>query len=237
MNVLKKISVFAFLFVASVACAAEPDVNATLKKSFPKLAFETISPTPINGMYEVIAGNNVFYIDPVSGHMIFGEMWSPTGVNITAAAKDRMMSTKYAAIRLKLSAAIKIGSGPNEVIEISDPDCPFCRKMHDYWNKRTDVTRYVFLMPLTQLHPQAKVKSDYILSSKNPAAALDEIASGKFDKTNLPTIVLNDARIKAQAESLISGINGTPAYFINGAFVNGANVPQIEKLLTKGAVR
>lgn len=237
MKSIKRLFALIFLLVASTACAAEPDVSDTLKKSFPKLTFETISPTPINGMYEVIAGNNVFYIDPVSGHMIFGEMWSPTGVNITAAAKDRMMSSKYASIRQKLLAAIKIGSGPNEIIEISDPDCPFCRKMHEYWNKRTDVTRYVFLMPLTQLHPQAKIKSDYILSSKDPAAALDEIASGKFDKTSLPTIVLDDARIKAQTDSLISGINGTPAYFVNGAFVNGANVPQIEKLLTKGAVR
>jgi thiol:disulfide interchange protein DsbC len=232
---LKKLSaIIVLLAVSTSACAGEQEVAAKLKKSFPRLAFETVSPSPIKGLYEVTAGNNVIYFDPVSGHMIFGEMWSPTGVNITAAAKDKIMATKYDSIKKHLPAAIKIGSGPNEVIEIIDPDCPFCRRMNDFWKKRIDVTRYVFLMPLTQLHPQAKAHSDYILSAVAPGKALDDVESGKFDKTQLSTFALNDARIRAQAESLISGINGTPAYFINGAFVNGANVPQIEKLLKGG---
>jgi len=235
MRKLMVLLVFSILLATSTAArAGEPDVKEKLKKAFPRLTFETVTPSPINGLYEVTAGNNVIYFDPVSGHMIFGEMWSPTGVNITAAAKDKAMAGKYAAIKHHLPAALKIGSGPNEVIEFTDPDCPFCRRMHEYWKKRTDVTRYVFLMPLTQLHPQAKNHSDWILSATDSATALDDVETGKYDKVQLPTFALNDARIKAQAESLISGINGTPAYFVNGAFVAGANVPQIEKLLKGG---
>jgi thiol:disulfide interchange protein DsbC len=231
---VKLITLAAVLTIAASACAGEPTVSDKLKKLFPRLTFETVTTSPVHGLYEVTAGNNVMYFDPASGHLIFGEMWSPQGVNVTAGAKDKIMAAKYDGIKKHLGDAIKIGSGPNEVIEISDPDCPFCRRMHDYWAKRADVTRYVFLMPLTSLHPQAKTKANFILSAKDPAKALNEIYGGAYDKIPLPTFTLNDTHIKANGESLISGINGTPAYFINGSFVNGANVPQIEKLLTKG---
>ncbi|QEM66765.1 DsbC family protein [Geobacter sp. FeAm09] len=232
---IKLLTLVALVAMAASACAAEPSAADKLKKLFPRFTFEAITPSPVHGLYEVTAGNGVFYFDPASGHLIIGgEMWSPQGLDVTAAARDRIMAAKYDVIKKRLTSAIKIGSGPNEVIEIIDPDCPFCRRMGEFWKKRSDVTRYVFLMPLTQLHPQAKAHSDYILSAKDPGAALDDVESGKFDKVSIPTIALNDTRIKAHAESLISGINGTPAYFINGSFVNGANVPQIEKLLTKG---
>jgi len=120
------------------------------------------------------------------------------------------------------------------VIEIVDPDCPYCRKMHDYFSKRTDVTRYVFLMPLPQLHPAAKAHVDYILSSPNQIQAYDEVESGKYDNSPAPTIPLNAALISKQAAlAAASGISGTPAFYINGFFVNGANVPSIEQHLTK----
>lgn len=235
MKGFKKFFVTLLLLATAVsACAGEPSVADKLKKVYPKLQFQNISPSPIQGLYEVTAGDLVIYFDPVSGHTIFGEMWSPLGIDVTASAKEKISSTKYEAIKKNLSAAIKIGNGPNEVIEITDPDCPFCRRMYKYWGKRSDVTRYVFLMPVTQLHPKAKAHSDYILSATDSIKALDEVETGKFDQASMPTTVLNEARIKAQAAALVSGINATPAYFINGAFVMGANEPLIEKHLKGG---
>ena len=235
MKGFKKLSLTLLLLLAAAsACAGEPSVADKLHQRYPRLKFENVSPSPVKGLYEVTAGDLVVYFDPVSGHMIFGEMWSPSGIDVTAAAKEKITAGKYESIKKHLSAAIKIGNGPNEVIEVTDPDCPFCRKMYRFWEKRSDVTRYVFLMPLTQLHPKARAHADYILSAADPIKALDEVETGKFDQASLPTTVLNDSRIKAQAAALVSGINATPAYFINGAFVSGANEPLIEKHLSGG---
>ena len=222
------------LITAASACAGEPTVADKIRKLFPQTPVETITSSPVKGLYEVTVGENVIYFDPISGHTIFGEMRSPSGVNITFLARQKLSAQKYETFKKHLSAAIKIGNGPNEVIEITDPDCPFCRKMYRFWEKRSDVTRYVFLMPLTQLHPKARAHADYILSAADPITALDEVETGKFDQVALPTIVLNDSRIQAQAAALVSGINGTPAYFVNGAFVSGANEPLIEKHLKGG---
>lgn len=229
-----RIAILATILAASAACAYEPTVNEALKQRFPKLNFDSIQESPVKGMYEVVSGSNVLYFDLASGHVIFGEMWSPKGTSVTAGARAKIQAAKFEKFKAQLSDAVRIGSGPNEVIEITDPDCPYCRKMHGYWATRKDVTRYVFLMPIPQLHPAAKAKADYILSSPNQAAAFEDVMSGKFDKAPPPAIPLNKDLISRQSALVTaSGLSGTPAFYVNGTFINGANIPIIEQHLTK----
>src|SRR5574340_1146888 len=47
-------------------------------------------------------------------------------------------------VALPLDKAIKIGDGGTTVIEITDPDCPFCRRASAYLSAKNDITRYVF---------------------------------------------------------------------------------------------
>jgi len=216
----------------SSACASESGVEAKLRQTYSKLVFESVTESPIKGVYEVTAGGNVFYFDPVSAHVVFGEMWSPQGVSVTGQARTKIQGAKYENIKKHLGDAVKIGNGPNEVIEISDPDCPYCRKMDEYWSKRTDVTRYIFFMPLTQLHPNAKAHVEYIISSADPAKALDEVRAGTYDATAVPSLAVKAEKVKAQAEVVAgAGLSGTPAFYVNGVFIGGANVPAIEKAL------
>lgn len=224
---------------ASSACAADsPKVSDALKQRFPKLAFDSVEESPVKGIYEVVSGSNIFYFDAASGHIIFGEMWSPRGTNITAGKRAKIQakvqSTNYGKFRDRLADAIKVGDGPHEVIEVTDPDCPYCRKMHGYWATRKDVTRYIFLMPIAQLHPGARAKADYILSASDRVAALDAVMGGKFDKEALPSVTLNRDLIDRQTALVTtSGLSGTPAFFVNGTFVNGADIPTIENLIKR----
>lgn len=224
---------FLILSLAAPVFAGE-DPAAALREKFPKLTFESISASPVKGVYEVIAGKNVLYFVPETGHMFFGELWTAEGVNLTAQAHANIQKAKFSIFKERLAAAVKIGSGKHEVVEIIDPDCPYCRKMNEYWQKRTDVTRYVFFLPLTSLHPQSEDKVAYILSSSDPGKALSEVEAGVFDTTALPVFVRNDARIRTHADLVAkSGIDGTPAYYIDGVYVGGANVAAIEKIIGK----
>ena len=228
------ISLSVLILASSAAfCAAGPE--SVLKKKFPKLTVDNISPAPVRGLSEVVSGGNIFYFDPATGNLIFGEIWSDSGKNLTAEARQKIHSTKYRFYKEHLAAAVKIGSGRHEVIEITDPDCPFCRNMHEYWKTRNDVTRYVFFNPLAQLHPNAVVHAQYILSSSDPQKTLDEVAAGKYDASPAPQFKPNEERIKIHADlAARSGIGGTPAYYVNGTFISGANKAAIENLIGKG---
>lgn len=226
-----------FLLLPITACAASQPgqmsaIASALSQYYPQLKTQEISSTEINGIYEVVLDNNeIVYFVPNSGHMFFGELWSAKGRNLTRDSKSRRLSAKQGMFPLDL--ALKIGNGPNQVIEVTDPDCPFCRKSSEFFAAREDITRYVFLFPLDKLHPQADAKARYILSSNDREAAYEDVFSGMYDNQPLPPFkdngLLNQhRRIAAQV-----GINGTPQFWINGQHVSGFNPKQFETLLNK----
>lgn len=132
-----------------------------------------------------------------------------------------------------LHQAIRIGTGRQVVIEISDPDCRFSRRMVRYWDMRQDVTRYIFLVALKN-HPEAEQKARYILCSADRVAAYREVYGGgldfgekAFDRPCDDQGLLDKHREVAAK----LGVIGTPTYLIKGVKVNGAKVREIEQIL------
>ena len=224
-------------FLSLNACAvqqqgAADDVSTALSTYYPQIKYQLISPTPVAGVYEIVADSGeIIYFVPATGHMFFGELWTADAKNLTQASEDRLLSSKLK--DFPLDKAIKIGEGPNQVIEVTDPDCPFCRQSSDFFAGRDDVTRYVFLFPLDQLHPQAAAKARYILAAEDQELAYEEVFSGKYDRQPVPAA--NDNGLLDLHRQVVHkmGINGTPRFWINGTHVAGYNPQKFETLLNK----
>ncbi|MBF0567103.1 MAG: DsbC family protein [Nitrospirae bacterium] len=135
---------------------------------------------------------------------------------------------------LPLDKAVRVGMGKNTIIEFTDPDCPYCRKLDSYLKQRKDVTRYIFLFPLTQLHPKSEEKSKLVLCSKNPAGTLEEVMSGQYDK-EMPKPCNDEKNVSLLKEfreiGLKLGITATPSLYVNGNFISGANIQAIEQII------
>ena len=133
---------------------------------------------------------------------------------------------------LDLEKAVKIGNGKIMVIEFTDPDCPFCRKAEEYFQKRSDVTRYVFFVPLRS-HPASKGKVQYVLSAKDKAKALREVSSDSFDKKQLEQITPAGIRLQKEHEEIARAnkMNSTPTFMIYGRIVEGFDLKKLEPLL------
>ncbi len=208
------------------------DVTASLLNHYPKIEYQEINPAPINGLYEVVlTDGEVIYFDPLSGDVVLGAIWTPDGHNLTQEGKDRRLAAKP--MDFPLDKAIKIGDGPNRVIEITDPDCPFCRRSDKYFAGRTDLTRYIFLHPLTKIHPNSEAKARYILGAKNRAQAYEEVFSGKFDSKPVPAAD-DHGLLKIHIDvARRAGVKGTPHSWINGEHVAGFNPIKFDALLNK----
>lgn len=221
-------------FSGCVPPAQKPSTNisAALIQHYPQIKYQQISPTPVTGVYEVIVDNGeIIYFAPATGHMFFGELWTDDARNLTRESKNRLMSDKLK--YFPLDQAIKIGHGPNQVIEVTDPDCPFCRQSSAFFMGRDDVTRYVFLFPLDQLHPQAAAKARYILSAEDPEVAYEDVFSGMYDGQPLPPFTDNGQLERHRKIAEKVGINGTPQFWVNGQHVSGFNPQQFAALLKK----
>lgn len=132
-----------------------------------------------------------------------------------------------------LPQAIRIGTGKKVVIEISDPDCRFSRRMVRYWDMRQDVTRYVFLIALKN-HPEAAEKVSFILCATDRAAAYREVYAGglDFEEKEIDRHCDDHGLLEKHREFAAKmGIISTPTYFIEGVRISGAKVREIEQIL------
>jgi thiol:disulfide interchange protein DsbC len=228
-KILAVIGAIGVVLTATPLIAATPEES--FRKSFPQVQVNSIRPAPVSGLYEIVSGSQILYYVPGPEYIIAGAIHTRDGRNLT---QER--TTEVLARNLKeapLAKAIKIGSGPHTVIEITDPDCPYCRQASAYLAKRNDLTRYVFFFPLP-IHKDAEAKVRYILCAPERATAYEEAMTGKLDAMKFKPCA------DAEAEALMKthkeivthiGINSTPFFLIDGQVVNGADIPLMEKIL------
>jgi thiol:disulfide interchange protein DsbC len=230
-NRFKILFLVCFALTLLPVLAVSETMEENFKKLFPNIPVESIMPTEIKGVYEIVSQNQIGYFAPEPGYLILGEIIDRNGTNITVKRRNENIASKSK--DLPLDKALKIGSGKNIILEFTDPDCPYCRKASSFLSQKTDVTRYVFFLPLP-MHKDAENKIKYIFCSNDKAKAYEEAMQGKLDsqkyeickKPEIDDLV----RIHKDASKKM-GINSTPFFIVNGKSISGANTSEIDKAL------
>jgi thiol:disulfide interchange protein DsbC len=197
------------------------------KKSLPQTEIKEVNPTPILGLYEVIAGGNVLYMDESGRYLLVGEIYDlKTSKNITASRMEEINRVDFSS--LPLDKAVKVGSGKHKLAVFYDPDCPYCKRLHAELKDSKEFTIYYFLYPLREIHPEAYGKSVSIWCSEDKAKALDEVESGKDIPKKECTHPIDG--IIALGRNL--GVNGTPTIILEDGRRISGYVPK-EELLSR----
>lgn len=234
----KKLALIALLASVSSAMPAlagsfVSECKTSFAKDFPGTKVQEVIESPIKGVCEIRAGVNVFYYQPQKDHglMMVGQIYTPTGDNLTQKVKESL--EKNAAALLPLDKSIKQGSGPVKVVVFTDPDCPYCRDLERALSARPDIlqkaTLYTFLFPLEKLHPQAKDKSRWIYCQEDQGAAMERVMlQSELDKSERivypETCKLNeveDRLFAAREAAQVMAVTGTPTVYVNGERVGG----------------
>ncbi|MBM4271130.1 MAG: DsbC family protein [Deltaproteobacteria bacterium] len=234
-------TILTLLLICMLACpSCTPKLTQTpeesLKRDFPRIKYDSLRPFDIKGIYEGNTENEIFYYVPEMGYLFIGEIITKDGRSLTRERLQEIISQRLREKikEIPLDKAVSIGTGKHRVIEITDPDCPYCRKVSEFFSQRTDVTRYVFFNPLP-FHPKAEGKVLYILCAADRVKAYEEAMTGRLDEGDFK--ICEDAKIKELLETHknianLMGISGTPFFFIDGkTAVFGADIPKLEKLL------
>jgi thiol:disulfide interchange protein DsbC len=228
------------LLLNGVACADEASIRAEFLKKYPQANIESITKTPYLGLYEMLVDGEVLYTDPDFTFLFVGSLIeTKTRINLTDARQREIEDKKLKGLafpfeQLPFELAIKKvkGDGSRKVAVFSDPDCPYCRKLEKDTEKITDVTIYIFLFPIKQLHPKAPEMSRAIWCASDRVKAWDEYM--------LKGAVPKSAKCDDPVDKIVNygqskKINGTPTiFFADGKRVPGA-IPaeRFEELLIK----
>lgn len=213
--------VFSMAFVSTASFAQSMDkIKSELQKQLGgNVQIKSISPSPIPGLYEVVANSTVIYTDAQAKYLIQGSMVDlKTGNNLTELKEEEINRIKFGDLPLKDAIKVVRGDGSRTIAVFADPNCGYCKGLEKTLQSMDNITVYNFLIPILSADSTVKAKAIWCSSDSaktwvNWMALQTPIPTGKSDCTN-PL----DKNL-ALAKKL--GISGTPAIF----FSDGNRIP------------
>ena len=208
-------AMFAVLTLGQAFAASPEDtIRQTLNERIPQLTkIDEVRTTPMQGLYEVRVGTDVFYTDAQGNYLIQGELIDTQARrNLTEDRIKALTAVKFS--DLPLNDAIKVvhAKGERQIAVFADPNCGYCKRFERDMQSVDNVTMHVFLIPILSpdsveksrniwcAKDQAKAWQDYMLKGeKSTSATCDTKAlernlafAHKYKITGTPTIVFTD---------------------------------------------
>jgi thiol:disulfide interchange protein DsbC len=213
------------LFSISLAHAADNDTAAKLKDSLSKTLGEVtqVNKSPVNGLYEVVTGDHIFYSDENGQYILDGSLFDlKNRRNITEARSRQLFAVDFAKLPLDIAIKKVKGNGSRKLAYFTDPNCGFCKKLEHELKNVDNVTLYLFLYPIFEGSAE---KVQAVWCSKDKVKAWDNLmlngiqpAAGKCD---VPTNKVLELGHKLK-------VNGTPALIFSNGVVNPGYMPAAE---------
>lgn len=226
---------FGLLFLLTNACvvvADEAAVKKALAKFMPSERIDTVKPSEINGLYEVVSGSNIFYASEDGKYLIQGQLFD-------AEAKKNLTETKLAGVRKV--ALEKVGEqnmimfkAPIQkytVTVFTDIDCGYCRKLHseiDQYLAQGITVRYMFY-PRAGKGSDSYSKAISVWCSPDRNKALTAAKKGDLPETKQCENPVDHHMQLAES----FGVNGTPMIITQAGNILPGYVPaqQLAKVL------
>lgn len=208
-------AIFAVLTLGQAFAASPEDtIRQTLNERIPQLTkIDEVRTTPMQGLYEVRVGTDVFYTDAQGNYLIQGELIDTQARrNLTEDRIKALTAVKFS--DLPLNDAIKVvqGKGERHIAVFADPNCGYCKRFERDMQSVDNVTMHVFLIPILSpdsveksrniwcAKDQAKAWQDYMLKGeKSTSATCDTKAlernlafAHKYKITGTPNIIFTD---------------------------------------------
>jgi thiol:disulfide interchange protein DsbC len=219
--------------VAQCPALEKKKVDVIVKKVVPDGNAVDIKESPVKGVYQVDVEKNgqrgAIFLD-CSGKYLLQLIELDTYLK-QMQAQQTPQNVDVSKIPLGDSLTVGSKTAAKKVIVFSDPDCPYCRKLHDIIKqviaKRSDIAFVEILYPLP-MHKDAPKKVQSILCSKS-VEMLDDAFSGKM-VPEPPANCTAEAMDRNTALARSLNFNGTPTMVRDDGAVLSGFLPE-DKLL------
>ncbi|MDD5056554.1 MAG: DsbC family protein [Sideroxydans sp.] len=218
--------------IAAQKPTPEAMLLAKFKQKYPATTSVTVRKSAIGGLYEVVMGNNIAYTDSEAKYFLFGHVFDMASQqDLTQARIDEMSKIDFSSLPVAKAIKVVKGDGKRVFAVFTDPDCPFCKRLESSLKDVDNFTMYVYMFPITGLHPESESHANSIWCAKDRSVAWsdfllnDKLPEGKADcATPVQELI-------ALGQEL--GVQGTPTLFRpDGARVPGAlPAPQLNAWL------
>ncbi|MDU9389632.1 bifunctional protein-disulfide isomerase/oxidoreductase DsbC [Pseudomonas japonica] len=237
MRLIQTLAAAALALVTSFAVAddAEQAIRKTLKSLESEVPVDSISSSPLNGLYEVkLQGGRVLYASADGQFLVQGylfQMQDGKPVNLTEKTERQAIAKTINAIPAA-EMVVYPAKGPvkSHITVFTDTTCPYCHKLHaevPELNRLGIEVRYV-AFPRQGLGSPGDEQLQAVWCSKDRNGALDKMIDGK----EIKAAKCENPVGKQFAMGQSIGVNGTPAIVLeDGQVIPGYQpAPQVAKL-------
>ena len=224
---MKKIILAALSGLCLITGAVSADskaVEAALKQELQSMKPDSITETPIKGLFEVVVGTQLFYVSEDGKFLINGSI---TDRN----TKEDLSEKRLSSIRLKALENIGLDKmivfkpkiQKHFIYVFTDIDCGYCRKLHsqieDYLREGIEV-RYLFF-PRAGKDSDSYHKAVTVWCAKDRNAALTSAKKGE----NLPQKSCKNPIDEHMALAQALGVRGTPMIVTDKGMIQPGYMP------------
>lgn len=204
------------------------DAEAIIKKLNPELKVVDVKQAPVNSLWQidVDAGQGKrgpVYLDFSKKNLLVVQQIIPVE---SIGKKPPERTIRFSSLPLESALVMGPKSAKHKVAVFTDPDCPYCRKLHEEMRtvlkKRKDTAFYIFLRPLA-MHKDAFRKSEAILCEKS-LDLLDAAMAGK----PMPAPSCSNAKAEVEKNNALADsleFRGTPMIVREDGQVNQGLLP------------
>ena len=213
------------LFSSQIAVADESEDIANIMERLEKLAPQdkpdSIKPTAVDGLYEVIFGSEIFYVSSDGRYVIQGALLDlNTNENMTETTRATLRKT--AMNQLKESEMIVFSpEKPRHTLTVfTDIDCGYCRKLHsemDQLNSYGVKVRYM-MFPRSGPNTPSFQKAVNVWCAKDQQVSMTRAKAGE----SVPQANCDHPINSQFSAGQQLGVTGTPALLLDdGTLIPG----------------
>ncbi|MGD9842710.1 MAG: DsbC family protein [Steroidobacteraceae bacterium] len=218
---------------ANSAQLSTKQLETIIAERFPNTIVEGVySSTDLPGFYEVVTPEEIAYVDGTGTRLIMGNIMDiETRSSLTTKRWNELHRIDFQSLPFDKAIKNVQGDGSRKIAIFEDPFCPYCAELEKSLRQLDNVTIYVFLYPLEEVHPGATEAANDLWCAHDHSTAW--VAWMRDEKSPIKTHCAD-----SPVEELVNlgkqlKIHSTPTlFFQDGLRVAGAlEVEQINKKL------
>ncbi len=213
------------ILLASAAWADEAAVRRMIQKRLGgSERIESVQKAPWGGLYEVVVGGEdgpqIFYVDGAASVLIVGRAFDArTGRDLTEERERQLTVVPWGKLPWQWAITSTRGSGRRKIAILSDPNCPYCRRLEEDLQKLDDITVHIF--PYAVIKPESVRQAKAVWCSKDRVKAWNDLMFRRIEP-RAPAECANPIEDLIRFGRAI-GARSTPVWFLeNGERYSGA---------------
>jgi len=199
---------------------------------------ESVQKAPFADFYEVVLrtpdGLAIYYVDSRATVIIAGQaIDAKTGRNLTRERERKLNAIKWDSLPLQWAITTARGSGRRKIAILSDPNCPYCKRLEEDLAKLDDIT--VHILPYAVLGPASVRQAKAVWCSNDRAKAWDDLMFRRIEPR--PERDCDTPVEKLQDYGRRIGASATPTWFLESGerFSGALPLDEVRRLLDEAS--